>query len=237
MITETATEQEPAKRQVVRTTVDKLRERIYAKAANEQIGSLRDLARECGVGIVTIQQAARILEHEGILEVRRGPGGGYYGRRPDLRDMERVLGAYLQSEPASWKEVLDITSLLFNQLCSAAARCADDLPREELRTVAQKISACEDSSQLGALETELQEVLFRMVRRPLFELLTRVVLGTAQSAGSEDAMRNFFGFDQWKESRASIIAAILAQDAGLAHFQANRLNREVLVQLCGLQSY
>jgi DNA-binding IscR family transcriptional regulator len=32
---------------------------------------------------VTVQQAARVLEHEGLLAVRRGPGGGYYGTRPD----------------------------------------------------------------------------------------------------------------------------------------------------------
>jgi DNA-binding transcriptional regulator YhcF (GntR family) len=47
------------------------------------IRSLRDLAKALGVGIVTVQQVAQVLEHEGFLVVRRGHDGGYYGARPD----------------------------------------------------------------------------------------------------------------------------------------------------------
>ncbi len=65
---------------IVRTTAV-LRERIFAVAEGERIGSLHELARSLEVGIVTLQQVARVLEHEGLLEVRRGPGGGYYGAR------------------------------------------------------------------------------------------------------------------------------------------------------------
>ncbi|WP_371741545.1 GntR family transcriptional regulator [Novosphingobium sp. 9U] len=221
----------------MQATAERLRHRIFACPPNQQIGSLPELARECGVGIVTIQQAARILEHEGVLEVRRGPGGGYYGRRPNLGDLERILSAYCQSEPTSWREVLDITSLLFNRLCAAAARCDDPGLHAELRQLAAQIGACTDGALLGDFETRLQELLFRMVRRPLFELLTHVALGTAQSAKTGEAMRDLFGLEQWKESRAGIIAAILAKDPALAHFQADRLNRQALVKLCGLEDY
>src|SRR3546814_1757416 len=61
-----------------------------------QIGSLPEIAQTLGVGIVTVQQAARILEHEGLLAVRRGPGGGYYGKRPDAGALQRALAAYMR---------------------------------------------------------------------------------------------------------------------------------------------
>ncbi|HMO67746.1 MAG TPA: GntR family transcriptional regulator, partial [Novosphingobium sp.] len=61
---------------LVPETAARLREIIFAHEAGEQIGSLPELAKALGVGIVTVQQAARVLEHEGLLEVRRGPGGG-----------------------------------------------------------------------------------------------------------------------------------------------------------------
>lgn len=226
-----------ARRQVVQVAAEALRARIFAQPAGEQIGSLPELARDLGVGIVTVQQAARILEHEGLLEVRRGPGGGYYGRRPDRSDLERVLGTYMRSEPASWKEVLDITSLLFNRLCAAAARCEDPARHAELREVARRIAACADESGLAALETALQEVLFRMVERPLFELLTHVALGFARTPHSHETMFAAIGLDAWKDGRRRIIDAILRQDPELAHFEADRQNRQRLVTACGLADY
>ena len=90
----------PSRRQPVQQVADALRKRIFACPPGEQIGSLNDLARELGVGIVSVQQAARILEFEGLLEVRRGPGGGYFGRRPDLATLEQTISAYWRSEPA-----------------------------------------------------------------------------------------------------------------------------------------
>ncbi|MCI4592332.1 GntR family transcriptional regulator [Sphingobium sp. BYY-5] len=222
------------KRNVVANAAEALRGRIFARPAGEQIGSLTTLARELGVGIVTVQQAARILEHEGILEVRRGPGGGYYGRRPGLADLERMLSAYLYSEPGSWREVLDITSLLFNQLCATAARCDDLAIHAELRQLRAEIASCEDASALGGLETSLQDILFRMVSQPLFELLTRVALGTARRSEGDAMLHGAFDLGQWKVGRLKIIDAILHRDPALARFEADRQNRQIVAAFCGL---
>ncbi len=195
------------------------------------IGSLADLAGALGVGIVTVQQAARVLEHEGLLDVRRGPGGGYFGRRPDVATLERALAAYLRSETASHGEVLEITSLLFNELCAAAARCDDPGLFDGLGQVALAIANCTESADIVRLEWELQEHLFRMVRRPLFELLTRVALQHADTQQAQSYTKGGLGFEQWRESRRHIIAAIMARDPDLAHFEANRRNRQRLLEL------
>lgn len=196
-----------------------------------QIGSLAELAQALGVGIVTVQQAARILEHEGLLEVRRGPGGGYFGRRPDVSTLERALIGYMRSEPASRAEVLDMTSLLFNELCAAAADCADAAQHDELRKLASIIGSSEDEANIGPLEEQLQNQLFRMVNRPFFELLTRVALQIASAGDEERLAGNGFGLPKWKESRRVIIDAILRRDPELAHFEANRRNRQVVMGL------
>ena len=64
------------RRRPVPDAAEALREMVFAAEPDSRIGSLPDLARRLGVGIGTVQQAARVLEHEGLLEVRRGPGGG-----------------------------------------------------------------------------------------------------------------------------------------------------------------
>lgn len=223
------------KRQVVRNAADSLRRRILASPPGEQIGSLPTLARELAVGIVTIQQAARILEHEGILEVRRGPGGGYYGRRPEMADLERMLSAYLCGEPGSWREILDITSLLFNRLCAAAARCEDMRLHGALQEVRAQIDGCDSMQKLGLLEGRLQDILFQMVSQPLFELLTRVALGSARDVERDGILSSTFDLAVWRRGRLRIIDAIAGRDPALAHFEADRQNRQVLSALCGFE--
>jgi DNA-binding FadR family transcriptional regulator len=222
---------EPAagRRNVVPSAVEALRERIFATPDGELIGSLPELAKALGVGIVTIQQAARILEHEGLLEVRRGPGGGYYGRRPDAATLERSLAAYMRSQPASWEEALDMTSLLFNELAAAAADCHDPALLEELRRFAQSVAGASGDEDVQRLESAFQDLLFRMVDRPLFELLTRVTLRFSASAPIDSAYRGALDLERWKSGRRLIIDAILRHDAQLARFEANRNNREYIL--------
>jgi GntR family transcriptional repressor for pyruvate dehydrogenase complex len=218
-----------ARRNVVASAVEALRERIFALGDGDLIGSLPELAGALGVGIVTIQQAARILEHEGLLEVRRGPGGGYYGRRPDAAVLERSLAAYMRSQPSSWQDALDMTSLLFNELCAAAADCRDATLLAELREFARAVSETRDSAGVAACELEFQDLLFRMVDRPLFELLTRVTLRFSTSHAHDSAYNGALEVTGWITGRRLIIDAILRHDAALARFEANRNNREVIL--------
>lgn len=221
------------RRQLVPDTAERLRQMIFGACEGDSIGSLASLAQTLGVGIVTVQQAARILEHEGLLEVRRGPGGGYFGRRPDPATLERALAGYMRSEAASLAEVLDMTSLLFNELCAAAARCTDPAQHDALRRIAAAIGATSDESAIGPLEEALQNQLFRMVNRPFFELLTRVALQIASSGHGDRATGNGFGLANWKDSRRCIIDAILRHDPELAHFEANRRNRRAVMAMAG----
>lgn len=218
-------------RQLIHSTAETLRQRIFAHEPGVRIGSLREIAADFDVGIVTIQQVARILEYEGLLEVRRGPGGGYFGRRPDVGTLEGVLTAYMRSHPASWEDALELTSLLFIELCAAAAGAgkATDL-YEELRNLEQRIADCDPLADLATLEEEFQDLLFRMVDRPLFELLTRVTLHFAASNPAQPLATGLISPKLWHEGRQRIARAILAQDVQLARFEANRSNREIILE-------
>lgn len=220
--------QRGVRRQIVPATADRLRERIFAEEPGTQIGSLPELAQALGVGIVTVQQAARVLENEGLLEVRRGPGGGYYGRRPDAGVLERSLTAYMRTEPAAWADALDMTSLLFTELVAAAARCDDAQGREDLASLLERIHGLADDTGVFALEQEFQDILLRMVERPLFALLTRMTLRFSASR-PRPLYRNAQDSAEWATGRRRIIAAILAGDAELGRFEADRHNRQVIL--------
>lgn len=224
---------EAGRRNLVPTIAERLRARIYEGAPEERLGSLTELAAQFGVGIVTVQQAARILEHEGLLEVRRGPGGGYYGRRPNDASLERVLSAYMRAHPDSFAEALDITSLLFIELCGAAATCRDAGLRQELDDLTRDLALCRSETDVGAFETRLQELLFRMVDRPIFELLTRVTLRFAATDGVPRLYEGEGAMQRWVEGRRRIIAAIAAGDEPLARFESDRSNRRPVLAALG----
>lgn len=213
---------------LVQNSAEHLRDILFSVPAGTRVGTLPDLARKLGVGIVTVQQAARILEHEGLLEVKRGPGGGYYGTRPDDATLERAITAYMRVHPASFDEAADITSLLFNELVPAAAACRDERLREALRVLGETIEFQNSEAERGNFETAFQDLLFEMVDRPLFEALTRVTLRFAQTRGASIIDSSRAGIAEWRSGRERIIAAILASDTELARFEADRSNRRAV---------
>lgn len=182
------------------------------------------------MGIVTIQQAARILEHEGLLEVRRGLGGGYFGRRPDIDTLERLMAAYMRSKPASWTEALDITSLLFIELCAAASEAT--VPRalhQQLVDIGEQLTNDVTAIDVTMLEEKFQDLLFQLVNRPLFELLTRVTLHFLASNSGSISAQSLLSSEHWRTGRLRIIKAILAGDTALARFEADRSNRQIIL--------
>src|SRR5215471_3569570 len=143
------------RRQLVQAAAGKLRDIILAREPGSQIGSLNEVAQLLGVGIVTVQQAARILEHEGLLAVRRGPGGGYYGTRPDDAALERAFAAYLRVHGFGQRESQQMLSLLDCEIVPAAARCTDEKLREAVSALLERVDQCESSEQRIAFEMDL----------------------------------------------------------------------------------
>jgi GntR family transcriptional regulator, transcriptional repressor for pyruvate dehydrogenase complex len=218
------------RRNLVGETAEELRRRSFAAEPGALLGSLNDLAKVLGVGIVTLQQAARVVEHEGLLTARRGPGGGYHAARPDAAALDRALSSFLRTHPGSFREALNITSLLFTELAAAAARCADARLRDELAQLQASLRAQEPDYDHAAFEHAFQDLLFRMVDWPLFALLTQVTLRLAESSSPGQDIASSTMSSEWRAGRLRIIAAILAGDPDLARFEADRSNRRLVLQ-------
>lgn len=214
---------------LVQETAARLREMILAREPGALLGSLRELTKALGVGIVTLQQASRILEHEGFLEVRRGPGGGYFGMRPDAGALGRSISSFLLAHASDEHEAIDIITLLDCELFAGAAAGGSDALREELLHLRDEIDVSDTSEQRIAFEKRFHDILFRMVHRPLTELLARVTM----RAYSDTMQLAFYpgpqGAAVWKTQRRDTVDAILRRDPDLARFQGRR-RRTYLMQ-------
>lgn len=223
-------------RHLVRATAAKMRDLIFAQEPDTQIGSLPEVARALGVGIVTVQQAARILEHEGLLEVRRGPGGGYYGTRPDQAALERSMGAYLHVHASGYHDALEMITLLDCELAEGAAACEDEGLRDRLRSLKARIDHVETGDERVAFEEAMHDVIFAMVDRPLIELLARVTMRHSKEHPILTVFGDGEGAVAWKSWRHKVVQAILDKDGELARFEVTRHRRELLRRLQANQS-
>ena len=218
----------PHGRGLVSATAAKMRDLIFAHAPDSLIGSLPELAKQLEVGIATVQQAARVLEHEGLLDVRRGPGGGYFGTRPDAAALERAVAAYLRVKGSDAYEALEMMTLLDCELMPAAARCQDSTLMDQLRGLQGRIDATTTSDQRLDFEDALHAVLFKMVNRPLIELLANVAMHYYRGSALPQIFEGEDGLRAWAGWRRHIISAILAGDPELARFEAERHRRQLM---------
>jgi DNA-binding FadR family transcriptional regulator len=146
-----------------------------------------------------------------------------------------VITAYIRTHPEGYAEALDILTLLFCELAAAAAAAAPNPAHTaHLHALAGRIDECREGPETGAFEAEFQDLLFAMVDRPVFELLTHVALQLYTDADRPP----FFGtsgIELWKLGRHRVISAIMARDPALARFEAER-NRQVLMARLGLSA-
>lgn len=220
-----------AREGLVTAAVAKLREMIVTHPPETQIGSLPELAKVLGVGIVTVQQAARVLEHEGFLKVRRGPGGGYYGTRPDAEGLSQAISGFLALHQSAHPEAIDIITLLDCELMAAAARSNNEALRGDLAELVQSVDEQETARQRGIFDQRMLDILYLMVDRPLMELLSRVAVHHYAEYPRGPVYGGADGKERWKRERRAIIGAILDGDPERARFEGYRRRREIMRKL------
>ncbi len=215
------------KTSLVAEVADALRELVLAKPPGEQIGSLSEVVAELGVGIVTVQQAARILEHEGLLSVRRGPGGGYYGTRPDDAAIERAFATYMRIHDIGYREAFELAVLLDGEIIQTAARSLQGEESELINGLIQQLERCDTARQCIEFEIDFRETLLRLFERPMLELLARVAMQLYRAQSDPESFMFANALGNWKQGRMAILNAIAQGDEELASFEANRFRRMV----------
>jgi len=74
-----------------------------------------------GVGRASVREALRILEINGLITIKTGPGGGPVVAAPDSRDFGQMSTLHYQSHGATFRELLDSRVALEPMLAARAA--------------------------------------------------------------------------------------------------------------------
>lgn len=92
----------------------------------------RDLARQTSLSRTTVREALRILELDGLIEIRPGRGGGARVRRPGKDELTRQLELFIWGRNVGVEHLHDVRSALEALGAETAARARTDADVLEL---------------------------------------------------------------------------------------------------------
>ncbi|MEM6107582.1 FCD domain-containing protein [Mycobacterium sp. 050272] len=121
---------------------DRLRAQILGRAMRpgDQLASEAELISAEGFSRGTVREALRLLESDGLIEIRRGPRGGIRVTRPDLRQISRSVALLLTLAETTTGKFYEFRKLLEPSIAAMAARSATDEQRGWLLAVADATS-------------------------------------------------------------------------------------------------
>lgn len=168
------------KKATVATVVVALREEILARNEDGwRIGFEEDVQLRMGVSRPTLRQALRMLEAEGLLEVRRGVNGGLFARIPGQDSLARNTSAYIRAHGVSASELMVAQSAIL----AAIVRVAIENPE---RTILKDWMNQRDAEGVytprRALQTSLEfmRVASTMSRNPILGLFEETLYELAR---------------------------------------------------------
>ncbi|HMG44200.1 MAG TPA: FCD domain-containing protein [Acidimicrobiales bacterium] len=176
-----------------RQAADLLAEDILAHEGDEEewpLGSEDELMKILGVGRPTIRQAARLLEQQQLVVVRRGINGGIFGRRPSGAGVTAAARVFLQSEQTTFRQLLQAELVVGPAAAALAAEHADVEGRQGLLTFWSSTTAkgaAVSARQFMELAPTFQREVARLSGSPVVFLFVGVLMDlAAPSAGIAD---------------------------------------------------
>jgi DNA-binding FadR family transcriptional regulator len=217
-------------------TVSTLREEMFALRDGTPLGSEEELLARLEVSRPTLRQAVRLLEQQGLIRVRRGPGGGYFAARPNMNIVVDAVSVYLRSRDASVEDVVTVAQMFNVEVARRAALSGPGGARDRLGAVVESLVgrrlAPGDAHAFFADETRLSEAIYALVGNVALDLIIHVFNNYAVHIAGFDL------FDgrpdrqaKWRARRLDMARAVLAGDGdrAVAHsIELNRLSAEWL---------
>jgi GntR family transcriptional regulator, transcriptional repressor for pyruvate dehydrogenase complex len=123
---------------LVQRAVEALRKQILSVPRdNPFLGSEDELIATLGISRPTFRQAARLLEHEQLLKIKRGSGGGFFAQPPSARAVSRMAAIYLNSQDTTLQQIHDAFGPVIIEAAALAAVTGSDARRSELAEFVQ----------------------------------------------------------------------------------------------------
>lgn len=146
-------------------------------APNTMLPSESAMVEQYGVGRASLREALRVLEVQGLITIKPGPGGGPMVAGVDSRHFGKMTTLYLMLAEATFGEVLQARMVLEPVMVRLAAQRRDE---EHLATLNEYLAAPQPSPHLLpihhlATSTEFHAMVSGMSGNPVLDLFGRAI--------------------------------------------------------------
>ncbi|MFT4025570.1 MAG: GntR family transcriptional regulator [Novosphingobium sp.] len=200
-----------------RSTVTRIAQGVRTIALSMEpggyVGSEESLSRKFNVTGPTLRQAIRLLEHEQIIQVRRGVRGGYFADRPNIDTISRVAAVYLRSRLASLDETtafLEFIQPLLIDLVMASPRLG------EMEEFARPAAPCATYEAMIAAHVRFVDLLWDIADNAPMQLVYAIFFQVGSGVELEPVAEPTEAHRLLEANRIELAQALLDKDRARA---------------------
>lgn len=190
------------------------------------LGSEDELLVRLGVSRPTLRQAAKMVERDRMISVRRGTRGGYYAERPDARDAIQSLARFLRIKGASLADVIQVTRPVSEEAAAAAARRRSGEDIENLRALLARVDSHDTPRELIAVELEMARLISRIGGNPVVELVMEIGYSFGLDERGSDLYADRARRERARAMQRNLLGAIIEGDPDIARLMMRRRSRQ-----------
>lgn len=158
---------------------DAMRAEILGRASGDSyLGREDELVERYGVSKPTFRQAAKLLEHERILVIRRGPGGGFFAQPPTERMVAHMAAMVLSARRATLRQVAQVAAPLTVETIRMLAGNRDPQLRRRVAEYVQANAGFEnlpDHRQRGRVIADFERLIADLAGNPALHLFVETI--------------------------------------------------------------
>jgi|SRR3954452_12905061 GntR family transcriptional repressor for pyruvate dehydrogenase complex len=152
----------------------------------DRLPSERELAALLKVSRESVRAALRRLADAGLIEVRRGRGGGAFVRAQWAETSENAVREALLAQWEDFEALFDYRRLIESLIARTAAQRADEADRATIRTVLAAFEASANPGEARRHDTELHLAVARATHNARLVRLHQLLLSEVSLGVSEE---------------------------------------------------
>ena len=208
----------PAAGKLAASVADRIVDDVRAQGwpVGEVLGSEAELLDRYGVSRAVFREAVRLVEHQQVARMRRGPGGGLIVRETTVDSVIDAVVVYLYRLGARLDDVFETRLVLKEIVVDLAPERVEEVDITALRSLIQREAAGDASDP-----RELHMLLATVTRNPALELFVDI-LNRVSALYTDLSLVAPTIFRESRKAHVRIVDAVLAGDRSTARHRMRR---------------
>lgn len=177
----------------------------------DRLPSERDLAALLKVSRESVRSALRRLADAGLIEVRRGRGGGAFVRAEWAESSEHAVRHTLIAQWADFEALFDYRRLVESMIARTAAARADNEDRAAIRSLLAAFEAAASPMEARRVDSELHLAVARAAHNARLVRLHRALLSEVSLGVSEEPYTREI-YEEARPQHRALAEAIIGGD-------------------------